>query len=227
MSTASTRWVGASALAESRRSHGRCGPTPWTQMTTCGVGRIAPFVIHDAMEAMRREAAKLQSTRYGLRQHVLVRMGGAVWRRNSIVCGCAVRAPRGKSCNNPPSRSTPSTAMNHCRCLCSLFRRCTGGYVRVARLTRGQTSGDGIQRVSQDNPGAMLAAAPGWSRKCRGRCKPAPATTTTTISSTRLRSSTINGSARRAMAKALTAFFGAGYDRAINCVIAKLPAERN
>ena len=27
-------------------------------------------------------------------------------------------------------------------------------------------------------------------------------------------------------AESLTAFFGAGYDRAINCVIAKLPAER-
>jgi len=27
--------------------------------------------------------------------------------------------------------------------------------------------------------------------------------------------------------ESLTAFFGAGYDRAINCVIAKLPAERN
>ena len=28
-------------------------------------------------------------------------------------------------------------------------------------------------------------------------------------------------------AESLTAFFGAGYDRAINCVIAKLPAERS
>jgi len=27
--------------------------------------------------------------------------------------------------------------------------------------------------------------------------------------------------------ESLTAFFGAGYDRAINCVIAKLPAERS
>ena len=27
-------------------------------------------------------------------------------------------------------------------------------------------------------------------------------------------------------AESLTAFFGAGYDRAINCIIAKLPAER-
>jgi len=28
-------------------------------------------------------------------------------------------------------------------------------------------------------------------------------------------------------AESLTAFFGAGYDRAINCIIAKLPAERD
>ena len=28
-------------------------------------------------------------------------------------------------------------------------------------------------------------------------------------------------------AESLTAFFGAGYDRAINCIIAKLPAERS
>lgn len=27
--------------------------------------------------------------------------------------------------------------------------------------------------------------------------------------------------------ESLTAFFGAGYDRAINCIIARLPAERN
>ena len=27
--------------------------------------------------------------------------------------------------------------------------------------------------------------------------------------------------------ESLTAFFGAGYDRAINCIVAKLPAERN
>jgi hypothetical protein len=30
-----------------------------------------------------------------------------------------------------------------------------------------------------------------------------------------------------AYAESLTAFFGAGYDRAINCVIAKLPADRS
>src|SRR4030095_14790846 len=151
-----------------------------------------------------------------LRQHGRVRKDGLICRRSSIVCGCAVRAPRAsKSAIIRSLHRHPAAAMIHSRslaCLAIVLPVILAGCAPDAWTNVQATGFDGYLKTIQVQCSPLLLGGQemSWALQTGAGDNDYNYFLDQT---SKLYYRKISSSG---YGESLTAFFGAGYDRAIN-----------